>query len=704
MKSSLLLISFLYCFFCFSQNVPYVNQTGNVDFKNIDAEVNIFPKLKKVEGSVNYSFDILAKTDSIFIDAKNMKFANVRLNGKKASFTNNGKRIWITSHFRPSKNNRLALSYSVKPSQTMYFINWNVPDSLEVTKEVWTQGQGRYTSYWLPSFDDMGEKTVFNLKINFNSHYNVIANGKFLGKEKLNDTLTSWKYSMEKPMCSYLVAVAAGNYVSKDLTTSGGVPLHLYYHLRDSLKVEPTYRYSKKIFDFLQSEIGYPYAWQNYKEIPVQDFLYSGMENTSTTIFSNSLMVDSIAYNDRNFVNVNAHELAHQWFGDLVTETSGSDHWLQEGFATYYALLAERELFGDDYYYWKLYQTAEQLKDVSDKGKGQAILSEQGSSLTYYQKGAWALHILREKIGDSAFKAGIKNYLDKYAFKNVSTAEFLAEMEKASGKDLTDFRKNWLEQSAFLATDALKSLKKSAFIKNYLQLAALKEVPLEQKWEQLNKALDFPVNDYLGQEAVHQLSGNDSPSAIQLYKKAFKTGNLYVRQAIAVSMDTIPKELKPDFESLLKDKSYVTIENALLKLWLAYPDETAALLNKTKGINGFLNKNVHMLWLAINLVTPEVDTGKTEEYYKELSNYTHTYWAYEVRENAFGYLYQINAFRDHNLIDLVKGARHPVTRFRNFCRELLDKLLEVPEYNTRFKNLKQDLSPEEWQFLSKRFN
>ena len=93
------------------------------------------------------------------------------------------------------------------------------------------------------------------------------------------------------------------------------------------------------------------YPWKIYRQIPVRDFLYAGMENTTSTIFSQDFVVDSIGFNDKNYINVNAHELAHQWFGDLITSQSSKHHWLQEGFATYYALLAERQLFGDDYFY-----------------------------------------------------------------------------------------------------------------------------------------------------------------------------------------------------------------------------------------------------------------------------------------------------------------------------------------------------------------
>src|SRR5699024_1837491 len=120
---------------------------------------------------------------------------------------------------------------------------------------------------------------------------------------------------------------------------------------------------------------------------------------------------DSIGFIDHNFVNVNAHELAHQWFGDLVTEKSSASHWLQEGFASYYALLAQRKIFGDDYFYFKLYQSAKKLKARSDKGKGQSLLNPKANSLTFYKKGAWALFVLNEKLGDAAFKRGIKAYL-----------------------------------------------------------------------------------------------------------------------------------------------------------------------------------------------------------------------------------------------------------------------------------------------------
>ncbi|MDT0642957.1 M1 family metallopeptidase [Zunongwangia sp. F363] len=692
----LLLFSFLAGI---AQNTGISHQREKVDFQNVDATIRIFPEDKRVQGEVIYSFNVLAPADSIFIDAQNMEFQEVLLNGKEAHINNDGKRLWIRSEFSPSEENKIALKYSAFPSQTMYFMNWNEPAGMQSPRQVWTQGQGKYTSHWLPSFDDLQEKAVFDLKIKFPSGYKVLANGVLRQKRVLGDSLVEWEYDMNDPMSSYLVAVAVGNYRKKEITTASGVKMQLYYEPEDSLKVEPTYRYSKEIFDFLEKEIGVAYPWPNYKQIPVQDFIYAGMENTGATIFSNILVVDSTGFNDRNFVNVNAHELAHQWFGDLVTEKESRDHWLHEGFATFYALLAEKEVFGEDYYYWKLYESAEQLKELSDSGKGEAVMDPKASSLTFYQKGAWALHILREKVGEEAFREAVRNYLELYRFQSVSTENFIAEVEKTSGMDLSDFMDNWLKQSAFKANAALNSLKESEFIRNYLGIAGLREVSLEQKFDQLGHALDFLVNDYIGQEVVYQLAGNSSAEAFQLYKKAFETNNLYVRQAIATSLQKIPSELKANYESLLKDDSYLTKETALYNLWMQFPEDRTSYLTATEGITGFMDKNVETLWLALNLATPNFQPDKKQKVFNTLTAYTAPVHHFETRKNAFGYLYQLNIFTSQNLKDLMAGTQHQTYSFRNYCRELLEELLKNDQYKNMLLDLQDGLPHKQQEFL-----
>lgn len=674
-------------------------QASSVDFTHLKAAVTVIPSEGKVSGEVSYKFDILMDTDSIFIDAQGMEIEDLSLNGKNISFINDGKKLWLITDFSRSEDNQLKFHYSVNPNRTMYFVGQNGFSNADYPPQVWTQGQGKNTSHWLPSFDDATEKLEFDLSFSFPEGMEVISNGKLVERQETGDGFARWTFDMEHPMSSYLVAVAAGEYYKEEITSSSGVPIELYFYPGDEEKVEPTYRYSKKIFDFLEEEIGFAYPWATYKQIPVRDFLYSGMENTGATIFSDAFVVDSIGYNDRNYVMVNAHELAHQWFGNIVTAASGEHHWLQEGFATYYALLAEREVFGDDYYYWRLFTIAEQLKERSDKGKGEAIMALGTGSLTVYQKGAWALHILREWTGEEAFRQGVKNYLEKYGFSSVTIPEFIKEMEDVSGKDLSDFMKNWLQQSAFQGAEALESLQRSEFINRYLSIAALKTVPLSDKKELLKKALEFPVNEYIGQEVVHQLALEDPLKVLDLYKKAFETNDLLVRQSIALSLNKIPQELKSRYESLLKDDSYTTREAAFYNLWMNFPQERSKYLEQLKGVEGFSDKNLRIMWLTLNLATPAYQSEAKAEVYEELSGYTSPVFPFQVRQNAFEYLYQLNSFTDQNLKDLLQGSQHPVSRFRSFSRQMIGQLLKDASYVSRFKSLVEDLPVDQRKYL-----
>ena len=687
MKLYAALLFVLFTFSAFSQ------QTDVVDFEHITADISLNFKEETVTGNMIISFKTKKNTDSIYLDAKNITSFEAKIGQKKLKSGFDKSHLIFKKSFKANETYDISLNYSAKPDRALYFVN------NEGKPQIWTQGQGKYTSNWLPSIDDMNDKIEFDLNITAPKMLQVMANGKLTDISEKGESKT-WNYDMQHPMASYLVAFAAGDYDKQELVSASGIPLELYYYPEDSLKVEPTYRYSKQIFDFLENEIGVPFPWQNYKEIPVKDFLYAGMENTTATIFSDTFMVDSIGFTDRNYVNVNAHELAHQWFGDLVTEKSGTHHWLQEGFATYYAFLAEKEIFGEDYFYWQLYQTAEQLKELSDQGKGEKLLNSGASSLTFYQKGAWALHILREEIGDEAFKTAIRNYLEAHKFDNVETSDFIAAAEEASGKDLTDFQKNWLNQSAFQASEALESLKESSFIKDYLLVNGLRKIPFDQKEELLTQALTLP-NDYIGQEAIYQLASEPLTETLPLYKTGFESNNLFVRQAIAVSLETVPQELKAGFETLLDDDSYVTKETALYKLWISFPENRSKYLKKLAGINGFSDRNIETLWLALTMATPDYDSQNREARYTKLLNYTDSRFPFEVREHAFQYLYQLQLYETQSLDNLVSACVHYNWRFAQSSRSILDMLLKDPKWRTALNDL-TGLPRKETDFLNKK--
>lgn len=657
------LFLFLFPFFCIAQ------QTDVVDFKHLEATVIPETSSQSIRGTVKVIFEIVKDTDSVYLDAHKMKVTDQALESVQTTATED--KIWFTGSFKKDKQYTAFFSYEAVPKQTLYFTG----------DQVWTQGQGKYTSHWLPSLDDMNDKIEFDLTVNAPRGTTVVANGNVSFYDDKPPGRELWKFDMKNPMSSYLVAFAMGDFQKKTLSSASGVPIELYIATEDTLKFEPTYRYTKAIFDFFESEIGVPYPWQNYKQVPVRDFLYAGMENTTATIFSEAFVVDSIGFTDRNYVNVNAHELAHQWFGNLVTETSGTHHWLQEGFATYYALLAEREIFGDEYYYWKLYNSAEQLKTLSDEGKGQSLLDPGASSLIFYEKGAWALHMLKELIGEADFRTAVHNYLEIHSFKNVNTSDFLNEVRNVSQTDISTWEKDWLQQTAFKAEQAFNSLVKSDFIKKYFELSSLAAIPLADKKIQLTTAVTFP-NDFIGQEVIRQLADEPLAAAFPFYVKGFESNNVFVRQAIALSLPQVPEQLQTYYESLLQDSSYVTQEAALFNLWSSFPKKRTLYLNKMQTVVGFQNKNIRQLWLALAMVTPDYNSSEKENYKKELQAYTSAAFSFEVRQKAFEYVNELQLFNDEVLKNLVNAAVHHNWRFRSASRELLNLVLQ----NTQHKN------------------
>lgn len=671
----------------------YSQSNRKVDFTHAEATITFAPQSKEIQGHVIYDLTVLAPTDAVALDAQNLMFTEVLLNGKSAKFLYDGKSIAVQGKYRTGKHYAITLAYTAKPKQTVYFLGW---DGQTDSNQIWTQGQGKYTSHWLPSFDDMTEKVEFDLSITFDKNYEVVANGVLVSVREA-DTLKTWQFDMDKPMSSYLLAFAIGDYNKVLLHSSSGIPLELYYYPTDSLRMEPTYRYSKEIFDFLEMEIGVPYPWQNYKQVPVRDFLYAGMENTGTTIFSDAYVIDSVAFKDRNYVNVNAHELAHQWFGNLVTEVDAGHHWLHEGFATFYALLAERELFGDSYFHWKLYESARQLKEASDNGNGEALTNPKAGSLTFYEKGAWALYMLRKLVGGAHFKQGVQNYLLQHQFKNARVDDFILAMEEASGKDLSDYVQTWLCGTEFHMEQVKKELLPASD-----ELAAFFRLQEEMVITTTDK--EALLKEYWNGTSVPRLkkeliSAYGKQMSDTFLKQAFAEGNWEVRQALTLVRQQIPVQLQKEYESLLEDESYETLERALYQLWVHFPLERKTYLEKTKNITGFPNKNIRILWLALALLTNDYDTSQKQAYFIELTGYTAPKYAFGVRMMAFQYLAETVGFTDQNLKDLVNASAHHSWQFGKYARDLLDRLLQSENYKERLTALAKELEKEGMGYL-----
>ena len=649
-----------------------------VDFISATSDLHINSDRKSISGNVTYVFEVKSAVDTIKIDAVNMHFQNLKINNKKVDFKNSGKELQLFKGFKKGKN-KLTFDYEATPKQTLYFV------SEGDGKQIWTQGQGKYTSHWLPSFDNENEKVIFNTSITFQKDFQVISNG-VLTQKSVKDSLATWRYKMPHPMSSYLVMLAIGKFEKKTDVTQSGTPLEFYIAPEDIQKYEPTYRYSRQIFDFFEKEIGVNYPWKIYRQIPVKDFLYAGMENTTSTLFAQDFVVDSIGFNDRTYINVNAHELAHQWFGDMVTAKSGQHHWLQEGFATYYALLAEKDIFGEDYFNWELYEIAERLMAAS-KSDTIPILNPKASSLTFYQKGAWALHYLQEKIGYKVFQQAVKNYLEKYKFKNVDTDDFLAEINKLSDFDTQKFKSDWLESAVFQTEDVLQILNKSPFIRAYFEISELKDLSFEQKKHTYTTILKGNAFYPLKEEIVYQLQSIPYEEKKELLKVAMQTGDFKTRQAIAKTLKTIPADFKSEYLTFFEDSSYITREISLNKYWSEFPEERIFVLEKSKNWIGLNDKNLRVLWLTLALATPNFEQENKPHYYDELLDYAKPVYESNLRQNAITKLLFLDKNDQNTLKYLVNALVSHRWQFVKFARDNIRNLLKSEIHRKFFQDM-----------------
>ena len=675
--------------------VAFSQQTKVVDFKTLHATLSLNANEKSINGSVTYDFIVKSNIDTIKIDAVKMGFDNVKINNQPVKYKNSGKHLCVFEGYKKGKN-RLTFSYSAVPKQTLYFIGTG--NDLQI----WTQGQGKYTSNWLPSFDDVNEKVVFNLSISFDSNFTVLSNG-ILKNKTANNGNTLWNYQMKKPMSSYLVMLAIGQYNIQETIANSGVPLEFYLPKNNEKEWEPTYRFSKNIFDYLEKQIGVKYPWKIYRQVPVRDFLYAGMENTTSTIFSQDFVVDSIGFNDRNYVNVNAHELAHQWFGDLITATSSKHHWLQEGFATYYALLAEKAVFGEDYFYYQLYKNAQQLKTAS-KTDTIPILHEKASSLSYYQKGAWALHALRSAIGAPVFDKIVKRYLKKHQFKNVETDDFLSEINKKTNFDTALFKKKWLENPSFLVSETNELLKENKCIKQLFDIQSYRTKSLTEKRELFLEIIKSDAYFPIKTEIIYQIRTIPFEDKTDLIIAAMQSNSVMVRQAVAQTFSKIPLAFKTQYESLLADESYYTREIALLNLFVSFPEDQLKYLEISKNWVGGNALDLRITHLLLSQMASNYEADLKLKNQQELINYTLPKYESAIRQNAFQAILQLNYLDDLILTNLVNASTHFKWQFSKFAKDILKRLLKEDETRVKLENLIPQLSNAEKSQLQKLMN
>jgi aminopeptidase N len=341
----------------------------------------------------------------------------------------------------------MELEYEANPKRGIYFVGWKLPEASDPVhmsrRQIWTQGQGIDNRHWIPMIDQRSDKFITEVKVHFDKSYNVLSNGQLLSNKVEGNGNKLWHYRINNPHAGYLLMLAIDRYAVKRTTTKRGTPIQFWYYPEHPERLEPSSKYSEAIIEALEDETGYAYPWGSYAQVMVQEFLYGAMENTGATVFGDFFWIDSRGYLDRNYVGVNAHEAAHQWFGDLVTARTDADQWLQESFATFYPTLVFRRLMGEDEMKWQQRGNMNAAIAAGEKNSLPVRHSNAGTA-RHYPKGASVLSMMRYVLGEDAYHRSIKLYLERHAFGNVETHDLQKAIIDATGINLDWFFDQWI--------------------------------------------------------------------------------------------------------------------------------------------------------------------------------------------------------------------------------------------------------------------
>jgi len=420
-------------------------RSHNIDQKRMVVDVEFEPHKRLVRGTVTHYFEPLRQTiDSLFLDGPGIRYEEVRLNGAPVSHRVTDEGIWVRpASPRPwDQTDTLSIRYEATPRHALYFAGWT-DSTKRAPRQIWTQGQGPGHRHWVPLYDAPNDKLVTETRITFDDEYQVLSNGKRLAVTQNDDGTRTWHYRMTGQHPGYVMMLGIGRYDIQRMTSSSGVEIYNYYYPDQPERAGPTYRYTDRMIDIMERETGVEYPWSRYSQIPVHNFLHGGMENTTATVFSDAYYVDERAYRDQNYVTVNAHEIAHQWFGDLVTMGRDREIWLHESFATHYAKIIERVLFGEEHYQWNRKKERDRVLQTLDRGPVPIRYKGAGAGLVYY-KGSLVLDMLKDVVGKAEFDRVIETYLRRHAHGNVTSEHFFHLFDEVLGRNLDWFFEQWI--------------------------------------------------------------------------------------------------------------------------------------------------------------------------------------------------------------------------------------------------------------------
>ncbi|MEM3684134.1 MAG: HEAT repeat domain-containing protein [Conexivisphaerales archaeon] len=417
-------------------------------------KIEITPDFNAQTISAKSTLTLVSKREgvsSLVLNLRDLQVHSIKdETGSELSFEHTGDDLYISLNRPAKKDERMVItvSYSGRPRKGLYF---RKPDEYQPNRplQLWTQGEDEDSHFWFPCIDFPGLKVTSEVIAHVPSSMTAISNGRLVEVKEEDGGMKSYHWIQDKPHSVYLISLVAGDYVEIREEVDG-IPLYYYVYKGREEDAKRSFSETPKMVKFFQEKIGYRYPWDKYSQTVVSDFIFGGMENTSATTLTDTTLHDERAHIDFSSNPLVAHELAHMWFGDLLTCRHWKHGWLNESFATYFQLLYTEYSRGkDEFLMEQLDDFASYLEEYNSNYARPIATNvyETPSELFdrhLYEKGGLVLNMIRAKLGDEDFWRAINNYVSKNAFKAVETSDFARAIEEVTGISMDEFMDQWI--------------------------------------------------------------------------------------------------------------------------------------------------------------------------------------------------------------------------------------------------------------------
>lgn len=437
---------------------PNFNRIRTFDVEHYIIRLNFNREEKHLFGETTVRLRPLRENFKEFeLDAAKMNFDSVKNeeNGKSLNYRVSGDKIFITldKTYSPTDLIAIRLKYSTAPEKGVYFVDeLRENGKVSHSAQIWTQNEPEDGRYWFPSYDFPDDKATSEQFITVLADETAIGNGDLLEIVKNADGTKTFHYKMAVRHSTYLTSFIVGRY-AKISDFYKNVPLGFFvYPGRESL-AKSAFGKTKDMMRIFEELTGVNFPFNKYDQTIVANYdNFSAMENiTATTLSDRDVFIGEYGFGKDLIDDLVSHELAHSWFGNLVTCRNWAELWLNEGFATFMEAAFREKMHGRANYLRKIQDDVREYK-ISDvvRAKRHGLynqLARPDDSIfdaTTYQKGGAVIHTLRETVGDQAFWSGVKKYLERHKFENVETPDLQKVMEEASGQNLDWFFAQWI--------------------------------------------------------------------------------------------------------------------------------------------------------------------------------------------------------------------------------------------------------------------